>query len=218
MAPGEFVAFPVINLLQRICNNLDSMDSAPGVLTLLLHRMKAGDRSAESELFEQLYSDLRRIARRLLSSERPNQTLTPTGLVHCAYLRLREIDPEAFQDHHHFLRVAAKVMRQLLVDQARAYKAAKRSGALHRVAMRDSLLTSESDADTILSVSESLKRLRTDAPERHDVVELHYFAGYTFPEVASILGISDRTAKRHWVLARTWLRGEIDDNAGSQAG
>lgn len=155
VAPGEFVAFPVINLPQRICNNLDSMDSAPGLLTLLLHRMKAGDRNAESELFEQLYSDLRRIARRLLSAERPNQTLTPTGLVHCAYLRLREIDPEAFQDHHHFLRVAAKVMRQLLVDQARAYKAAKRSGALQRIAMRDSLFTSESDADKS-SVSVSL--------------------------------------------------------------
>jgi RNA polymerase sigma factor (TIGR02999 family) len=193
------------------------MDSTPGALTLLLHRMKSGDQGAESELFEQLYSDLKRIARRLLSVERPNQTLTPTGLVHCAYLRLREIDPEAFQDHQHFLRVAAKVMRQLLVDQARAYKAAKRSGGLRRVMMNDSLLISDSDADTILSVSESLERLRADAPQRHDVVELHYFAGYTFEEVASILGISDRTAKRHWVLARIWLRGVIDDNASRPA-
>jgi RNA polymerase sigma factor (TIGR02999 family) len=193
------------------------MDSAPGALTLLLRRMKAGDQNAESELFEQLYSDLRRIARHLLSTERRNQTLTPTGLVHCAYLRLREIDPEAFQDHRHFLRVAAKVMRQLLVDQARAYKAAKRSGGMQQVEMHDSFLISESDADTILSVSESLERLRTNAPERHDVVELHYFAGYTFDEVASILGISDRTARRHWVLARTWLRGEFNDNADGHA-
>ena len=190
------------------------MDSAPGALTLLLRRMKAGDQNAESELFELLYNDLRRIARRVLSKERPNQTLTPTGLVHCAYLELRTIDPEAFQDHRHFMRVAAKVMRQLLVDNARAYKAAKRSGGLQRVMLKDSLLASESDADMVLAVSDSLERLRSNAPERHDVVELHYFAGYTFEEVANILGISDRTAKRHWDIARTWLRGDIDGNAG----
>jgi RNA polymerase sigma factor (TIGR02999 family) len=103
-------------------------------------------------------------------------------------------------------------MRQLLVDQARAYKAAKRSGGLQRMPLRDCLLTSETDANTVLAVSESLERLRTKAPERHDVVELHYFGGYTFEEVGTILGISDRTAKRHWVIAKTWLRGDIDGN------
>jgi RNA polymerase sigma factor (TIGR02999 family) len=192
------------------------MNSAPGALTLLLHRMKTGDKSAESELFEKLYDELRRIARHMLSTER-NQTLSPTGLVHCAYLRLREIDPDAFKGHQHFLRVAAKVMRQLLVDQARAYKTTKRSGRLRQVTMGDWLLASESDADTILAVNDALKRLQDKAPDRHDVVELHYFAGYTFEEVANILGISDRTAKRHWVIARTWLRADIDGNTGSQS-
>jgi RNA polymerase sigma factor (TIGR02999 family) len=192
------------------------MNSVPGALTLLLHRMKAGDRDAESELFEKLYNELRRIARNMLATER-NQTLSPTGLVHCAYLRLREIAPQAFEDHQHFLRVAAKVMRQLLVDQARTYKAAKRAGSLKQVGMNDWLLASESDADTILAVNNALQRLRSRAPDRHDVVELHYFAGYTFEEVANILGISDRTAKRHWVIARTLLRADIDGSTGAQS-
>jgi DNA-directed RNA polymerase specialized sigma24 family protein len=152
------------------------MNSVPGALTLLLHRMKAGDRDSESELFEKLYNELRRIARNMLATER-NQTLSPTGLVHCAYLRLREIDPKAFKDHQHFLRVA----------------------------------------DTILAVNNALQRLQSRAPDRHDVVELHYFAGYTFEEVANILGISDRTAKRHWVIARTLLRADIDGSTGAQS-
>ena len=108
-------------------------------------------------------------------------------------------------------------MRQLLVDQARAYKAAKRSGALQRVVMRDSLLASESDAHTILSVSESLEGGNRHTPER-DVVELRYLSPDRRFRRSIRPGISDRTAKRHWVLARTWLRGEIDDNAGSQTG
>jgi RNA polymerase sigma factor (TIGR02999 family) len=193
------------------------MDSLPGPLTLLLRRMKAGDSNAESELFDCLYTELRRTARYLLASERRNQTLTPTALVHCAYMRLRDIDPEAFQNHQHFLRVSAKVMRQLLVDEARAYKAAKRRGGFTQIELRESLLASESDADHILLVSDSLERLREKAPLKYEVVQLHYFAGHTFEEVATILGISDRTAKRYWVIARTLLRGVIDGNAAGQA-
>jgi RNA polymerase sigma factor (TIGR02999 family) len=109
------------------------------------------------------------------------------------------------------------VMRQLLVDQARAYKTTKRAGNLRQVSMTDWLLASESDADTILAVNQALKNLQASAPDRHDVVELHYFAGYTFEEVANILGISDRTAKRHWVIARTLLRADIDGNTGAQS-
>jgi RNA polymerase sigma-70 factor (ECF subfamily) len=179
--------------------------------------MKDGDGQAESEFFDALYNELRRIARHLMAFERRGQTMTPTGLVHEAYLRLREVDPEAFQDHRHFLRLASKVMRQLVVDEARAYRAIKRPGGKQRVELRDSLLVSERDADLILAVHDLMDRLHQISPSRHDVVELHYFAGYTFEEIGDILGISDRTAKRHWSIARAWMRGEIDGDFRSEA-
>jgi RNA polymerase sigma factor (TIGR02999 family) len=194
------------------------MDAAPGPLTALLLRMREGDREAEGELFEALYNELRRTARQMLSRERKDHTLTPTALVHVAYLRLREIDPQAFSDHIHFLRMAARVMRQLLVDQARAYKAEKRSGGRQRVEFEDNLVSSQQDADTILAVHESLERLREQHPVRAEVVELHYFSGYTFEEIGPILGMSPRHAKRHWTIARTLLRGQIDGGISVAAG
>lgn len=191
------------------------MDAPPGPYTQLLLRLQAGDVEAEKELYQALYQELRRTAKRLMSQERRDHTLTPTALVHDAYLRLREIDPHAFRDHRHFLQIAAKVMRQLLVDHARAYNAAKRTGGKTRIELEDNLIGSTKDADTILGVHESLDRLRDQRPECCQVVELRYFAGFTMEEVGLILGVSVRTAKRHWTIARTLLRGQIDDASGS---
>ena len=187
------------------------MGVVPGPVTLLLRRLKTGDTDAETQLFEMLYGEMKRIARSLVAHEAEHETMTPTALVHNAYLRLREVDPETFQDHRHFLRVAAKVMRHLLVDQARAYRAYKRGGTHERVEYSEQLLfTNETDVDLVLAVNQAMERLRSQCPERSDVIELHYFAGYTFEEVGKILSISERTAKRHWSLARLWLRGQID--------
>ncbi len=187
------------------------MEAAPGLYTQLLLRLQAGDEEAETELYHALYNDLRRTAGRLMAQERRDHTLTPTALVHDAYLRMREIDPHAFRDHRHFLQVAAKVMRQLLVDHARAFRAAKRIGGKQRVELDDNLIGSSDDADTILGVHESLERLREERPECCRVVELRYFAGFTLEEIGLILGVSVRTAKRHWTIARTLLRGQMDD-------
>ena len=193
------------------------MEPGPGPYTQLLLRLQAGDSEAETELYHALYGELRRTAGRLMAQERKNHTLTPTALVHDAYLRMREIDPQAFRDHRHFLQIAAKVMRQLLVDHARAYQAAKRTGGQVRVELDDNLIGSTKDADLILGVHESLERLRDERPECYQVVELRYFAGFTLEEVGLILGVSVRTAKRHWTIARTLLRGQLDVAASSTA-
>src|SRR5262249_27769024 len=111
-----------------------------------------------------------------------------------------------------------KVMRQLVIDEARYHRSRKRGGERQRVEYDDHLgFANEADVDLVLAVNEALERLREKHPERSDVVELHYFAGYTFEEVGRILDISERTAKRHWTLARTWLRGQIDDSVSSFA-
>ena len=159
-----------------------------------------------------VYDQLRRIAARYISRERPGQTLQATALVNEAYLRLAAERPREFANKTHFLAIAALSMRQILVQRARARKAAKRGGAPHRVTLDDrNIDQAHSPADVdVLALDEALTKLAVLDPEQARIVELRYFGGLTVEETADVLGSSPATVKRHWAMARAWLKQALD--------
>lgn len=161
-----------------------------------------------------VYDELRRVARAYMRRERPGQTLQATALVHEAYLRLAGADAP-WTDRRHFVGIAARSMRQILVERARARGAQKRWGALARVSLAESLaLASPTAPDWLPALDDALVRLEQLDPEQARLVELRYFAGLTAEETAEALGLSLATMKRRWSLARAWLHRELSE-AGS---
>jgi RNA polymerase sigma factor (TIGR02999 family) len=185
-------------------------DPAPGHVTSLLRQWKGGDDSALDRLLPLVYAELRRIAARHLRRERAGHSLQPTGLVHEADLRLVAAPGPDLQDRAHFFGVSARLMRQILVDHARARGAAKRGGAARRVTLTDHVEPAvERDLD-LLALDEALRRLEEMDPVQGRVVELRYFTGLSIEETAEVLGKSPATVNREWRLARAWLRRELD--------
>ena len=165
-----------------------------------------------ADLMPLVYDELRRIAARYISRERPGQTLQATALVNEAYLRLAAERPREFANRTHFLAIAALSMRQILVQRARARKAAKRGGAPHRITLDDRNIEQANlpaDID-VLALDEALSRLAALDPEQAQIVELRYFGGLTVEETADVLGSSPATVKRHWAMARAWLKQSLD--------
>jgi RNA polymerase sigma factor (TIGR02999 family) len=169
-----------------------------------------------------VYDELRRIAARYMSRERPGQTLQATALVNEAFVRLSAERPREFQNRTHFLAIAALSMRQILVQRARARRAAKRGGAPQRITLEDSNLdpsklpagirpsaASPDDID-MLALDEALTRLASIDPELARIVELRYFGGLTVEETAEVVDASPATVKRHWALARAWLKQALE--------
>lgn len=180
-----------------------------GEVTRLLGALKSGDKSAEAELLELVYPELRRIARHYLRSERTGHTLQPTALVNEAYLQLtRHLDKD-WQGRSHFFAIAARVMRRILVDYARAKKAAKRDGARQQVELSDSLVVTTDRLEEIIYVDDALRRLAEFDARRAAVVELRFFGGMTDEEVSTVLDIAPRTVRRDWNIAKAWLHGEL---------
>lgn len=192
------------------------MDHAPGDITLLLAELRAGNSSAESRLLSLVYDELRRLARRYMRGERPDHTLQPTALVHEAYLRLAGQRGVDWQDRAHFFGVAAQLMRRILVDHARARNAEKRGGHEPRIALDDALAFTEEKCAELLALDEALSRLAQRDPRQARVVELRFFGGLSEDEAAEVLGISTRTLKRDWSVARAWLFKEINKGASGQ--
>jgi RNA polymerase sigma-70 factor, ECF subfamily len=160
------------------------------------------------ELTPVVYRELRKIAAGYLRRERPGQTLQATALVHEAYLRLAGAGTP-WQDERHFVGIAARSMRQILVERARARGAQKRWAGLDRVTLSASLAAA-TDPETILpAIDEALRRLEAIDPEQAKIVELRYFMGLGIEEAAAALGISPATLKRRWALARAWLFREL---------
>jgi len=166
----------------------------------------------QADLMPLVYDQLRRIAARYISRERPGQTLQATALVNEAYLRLAAERPREFANKTHFLAIAALSMRQILVQRARARKAAKRGGAPHRVTLDDrNIDQAHAPADVdVLALDEALTKLAVLDPEQARIVELRYFGGLTVEETADVLGSSPATVKRHWAMARAWLKQALD--------
>lgn len=185
------------------------MDDTEAEITNLLTRLGKGDRAAESELIEAVFQQLRRLARHYMRSERSDHTLQPTALVHEAYLRLAQSGDVQWESRAHFFGTAARLMRQVLVDHARSHLAEKRGGGMGQVSLDEAFVYSNEKSDEIVALDEALSRLAHTDPRMSKIVELKFFAGLTFEQIADVLGIADRTAKRDWNLARAWLHGEL---------
>lgn len=161
---------------------------------------------------EAVYHELRRLAAAFMRRERPGQTLQATALVHEAYLRLADAGTP-WKDRNHFIGVAARSMRQILVDRARARGAQKRWGGMDRVSLTDALVKANNEDRMLPALDEALTRLEAIEPELSRIVELRYFVGFTNEETADALQISVATVKRRWSLARAWLFRELNVSA-----
>ena len=180
--------------------------------TDLLNKAATGDDKAVSKLMPLVYDELRRLAAAYIRRERPGQTLQATALVNEAYIRLISERAQNWQNRTHFLAIAALSMRQILVQRARRRNAAKRGGNPERITLDEQLLPDHGggpgDVD-VLALDAALDRLAALDQRQAKVVELRYFGGLTVEETAEALDISPATVKRHWTLARAWLRREL---------
>ena len=180
-------------------------DTGPDTVARLLDAARAGDPAAPDALAEVVYAELRRLARQQLRRERPGQTLQPTALANEAWVRLMGSRPLDAHDRSHFLGIAARAMRQILVEKARARHAVKRGGAPERVTLDEALLGDAGRSIDILALDEALERLAAAHPSHARLVELRFFAGLSVEEAADVLGTSPATVKRHWAFAKAWL-------------
>jgi len=190
---------------------------SPGAVTQLLAQAGAGSQAAFDQVFPLVYAELRRIAAREMRRERPGRTLQTTALVHEAYLRLLKDASLSIENRAHFLGIAARAMRQILIEHARARGARKRGGGGVRVTLDDAAASLEAPSVDVLALDEALQRLaRLD--ERHaKVVELRYFGGMSVEETAAAMGLSPATVKRDWTLARAWLFRELGGSGPAPA-
>lgn len=182
----------------------------PHEVTRLLEAYRGGDREAFDRLVPLVYDDLRRIARAHLRRSGSGQTLNTTGLVHEAYVRLVEVERVEWNDRNHFLSVASRMMRRVLVDHARRRKAAKRGGGGEVTLEEERLLVTAAQADTVLELDEAIGRLEEDHPRPARAVELHYFGGLPQSDVGEVLGVSQPTVARDLRFALAWLGREWD--------
>ncbi len=182
-------------------------DTAPrSEITRLLAAVRDGERQALDRLLPLVYDELRSLARRQMGRERPDHTLHSTALVHEAYLKLAGAGGVEAADRNHFLAIAARAMRQVLVDHARRRLAAKRGGDWQVTTLADGHQAVEFRPEEMLALDRALERLE---PRQRQVVEYRFFAGMEEAEIAAVLGMSERTVRRDWVKARAWLYREL---------
>jgi RNA polymerase sigma factor (TIGR02999 family) len=173
-------------------------------VTRLLEGVGQGDAGAADKLMALVYDELRRLAAHKMACEQPGHTLQATALVHEAWLRLG--DDARFENRAHFFSAAAEAMRRILIDRARQKLAARHGGGQERVNLEDiEIAAPVANEDELLAVHEALDQLADEDPEKAELVKLRFFAGLTLEEAGSVMGISERTAKRHWAYAKAWL-------------
>lgn len=176
------------------------------------HILNAGnqhDPRAAHGLLSQVYDELRKLAAARMAMEAPGQTLQATALVHEAWLRLTNDEKRKWNDRAHFFAAAAETMRRILVDQARRKRAERHGGGHHRTEMPEIASALSQSEDNILLVNDALDKFAALDSQKAELVKLRYFVGMTIEQAAEALGISERTAKRHWAFARAWLHEEI---------
>ena len=183
---------------------------APESITELLLKWSGGDTTALEQLMPLVYDELRRLAVRYLRRERDNHSLQPTALVNEAYLRLVDQQKVEWQSRAQFYGLAARVMRNILVDHARSRQAAKRGGEQFRVSFDGDHQGSVNPEIEFLAVHEALERLATFDEQKARIVELRFFGGLSIEETAEVLGIGHATVERDWKLARAWLKRELE--------
>jgi len=188
----------------------------PSEVTLLLQRWREGDESALHALMPLIYSELHRMARLFLRNRRPGETLQPTALVNEAYLKLLGNGQPQFVDRAHFLAVMSKVMRQVLIDHARATAAIKRGGQAQRVDWDTAIIVESGGSQSqlrMLEVYQALEALSGENPSLAQIVEMHYFGGMTAEEIALVADRSAHAIRHELRLARAWLRRELSQRS-----
>ncbi len=174
-------------------------------VTQLLLAWSEGDKTALDQLIPLVYSELRRLAKHHMRSERAGHTLQTTALIHEAYLRLVDADQVRLENRRHFFGAAARLMRQVLVDLARARRSRKRGGSAPQVSLDEALVVSPERDTSLLALDEALKALAEIDARKGHVVELRFFGGFSVEETAGALNVSVETVHRDWRLAKSWL-------------
>jgi RNA polymerase sigma-70 factor (ECF subfamily) len=188
---------------------MDEPSVSPHRVTQLLADWSHGDDAALAELTPLVYEDLRCLAHRHMGGERPDHTLQTTALVNEAYLRLADQTNPSWQNRAHFFALAARAMRQILVNYAKSYRAQKRGGGALKVDLDDVAIVSPEESKEIVDLHEALERLATLDSRKAHVVELKYFGGLNYDEMAEVLKISRVTVRRDWEFAKVWLYTEL---------
>jgi RNA polymerase sigma factor (TIGR02999 family) len=187
-------------------------DKGPGKVTQLLTRWRSGDRAALDQLMPLVYDELRMIAARYLRKERPGHTLQSTALVNEAYMRLVE-SPGDWQNRAHFFAVAARIIRELLIDHARTKLALKRGGAKLTLSLDEAIGVPKNREFHLVAVDDALTSLSRIDEQQAQIVELRFFGGLTIEETSEVLQISPSTVKRDWILAKTWMLRELTNTS-----
>lgn len=184
-------------------------------VTRILAQIETGDPSAADKLLPLVYQELRRLAASKLAREKAGLTLQATALVHEAYLRLVDSDPQQqWNSRGHFFAAAAEAMRRILIENARRKQRLKHGGGHDRVDLENVEIDSGPPADDLLALDDAMTRLAAEDPVKARLVELRFFAGLSVEEAADVLGISGITAKRYWRYARAWLHRTVTDGDG----
>jgi RNA polymerase sigma factor (TIGR02999 family) len=179
-------------------------------VTRILSQIEQGDAKAAEQLLPLVYEELRKLAAAKMAEEKPGQTLQATALVHEAYLRLVDVElAQHWNSRGHFFAAAAEAMRRILVERARAKGRQKRGGHLQRIDLDAVDIAVSASPDQLLALDETIRALADVDPPAAGVVKLRYFAGLTIEQAAAALGVSTKTAYRHWNYARAWLHGAL---------
>ena len=187
------------------------MEAENGQVTLLLRQLQDGRKDAAEQLVPLVYEELRQRAAAFMRHERSDHTLQATELVHEAYRRLVD-NPGNINNRAHFFAIAARAMRRILVDHARARKAAKRGAGGHKLPVDDVTLVTPEQSIEVLALNQALDQLAEVDEQQSRIVELRYFGGLSEEETAQVLGISSKTVQRDWKVAKAWLYGQLTNS------
>lgn len=187
------------------------MTTSPKEITQMLIAWERGDQAALHKLMPMVYKELHRIAKHYMKAQTPDHTLQTTALIHEAYLKLVGQKDRSLKNRSHFFRVAAKAMKQILIDYARSRSRVKRGGGVKEVSLDEGATISIERAEEVIAIHDALNALSAIDKRKAEVVELRFFGGLTETETADVLGVSVDTIKRDWRLAKIWLRREVSE-------
>lgn len=185
------------------------METSSSEVTALLNKLALGDQSVITRLMPLIYDELHQRAAAYMRDERAGHTLQPTALVHETYLKLVEQRRTGFKNRAHFMAVAAKLMRRILIDHARARLCSKRGSGQSPDVWDEAIAVRINSQERLLAVNEALEKLHALDPRQEEIVEMRFFGGLTTEETAEVLGVSLRTVEREWMVARAWLYSQL---------
>jgi RNA polymerase sigma-70 factor (ECF subfamily) len=188
---------------------VSSSPDPTSTISRLLESVRNGDASAAAALTPLLYNELHRLAMHHMRNERPGHTLQATALVNEAYLKLMDNREANWQNRAHFLAIASQAMRRVLIDHARSKRRVKRGGLQQKVSLEDVVIAAEEQSYDLVALDEALDRLAKVDARQSRIVELRFFGGLSVEQTAEVLGISPKTVKRDWAVARAWLHREL---------